>query len=207
MKILTTTILLLLIPFFTVTPVSAAESEGEDGTISAQQAQLDEDAVKYPDPNLIPYRTRRSIFAHALSLPAKIWRLAWTPLGATFIWSEQNKVPDKVIGFLLNDDRTGGFYPLIGLGGNTGTSGGITIFHNNLTNQKEKILLSFLYSSTDNNNAIFAYTDPSLFGSPLFFDVEAEFFSDSDENFFIGGNASTEDDETSYTAHCQKLRF
>jgi len=130
-----------------------------------------EQANEYPDPNLIPYRTKKSALVHVLSLPAKIWHLAWTPLGATVIWVEQSRIQEKAIKFFLNDDQTAGFFPLVSFGGNTGAGGGLMVFDNNLFNKRKRVKASFLYSSSRNNISEIVYADSSLFGSSFYFDV------------------------------------
>ncbi|MFQ6113081.1 MAG: BamA/TamA family outer membrane protein [bacterium] len=193
---------------------SESEASGTQESVRSlnQSSVSEEDSTKYLDPNLIPYRTRRSPLVHFFSIPAKIWHLIWAPFGATVVWIEQNQIQEKVINFFLNDDRTGGFFPLVSLGGNTGAGAGISIFHNDLFNKRKKINISFLYSTMRNNTATLVYSDSSLFGSSLFFNLSGEFFNDSDENLFIKsdlspenlenssirGNLTTEDDETSY---------
>ena len=187
-----------------------AQSEEQKG--KPQEAQ-GEKSSRHENPNNVPYRTRKSVLVHFLSLPAKIWHLAWTPLGATVIWAEQNRIPQKVNNFFyLNDERTAALFPLISLGGNTGAGGGLMLFHNNLFNKRKKIRLSALYSTADNNTASLAYQDSSLFGSSFFFDVTGAYFNDSDENLYIsravspenlndssiGANNSKDSDETSY---------
>lgn len=203
-----------------VQPVQQHESTPAESTLvehqsatSEEASVIQEEAEDYPDPNLVPYRTRKSLLVHFFALPAKIWRLLWTPLGETIIWVEQNRVHQKVINFFLNDERTAGFFPLLSLGGKTGAAGGLTLFHNDLFDQRKKINFSFLYSSTANNNATLAYSDSALFGSSFYFDLLAEYFNDNDENLFIRddvtladlvnssimANQSKEEDETSYS--------
>ena len=59
-----------------------------------------EEVSQYPDPNTIPYKTRKSLIAHFFSIPATAWHLLWTPLGETVIWAEQNRIPQKVKEFI-----------------------------------------------------------------------------------------------------------
>jgi len=173
-----------------------AENNSEQET--AQPENLNqEQANEYPDPNLIPYRTKKSVLVHFLSLPAKIWHLAWTPLGATVIWVEQDRIPEKAMNFFLNDDQTAGFFPLVSIGGNTGVGGGLMVFHNNLFNKGKRAKASFLYSSRNNNITEFFYADSSLFGSPFQFDATTTYFNDLDENLYISDSVSPEDLEDS----------
>ena len=184
-------------------------SQAPEKTIVTEQT-IESD---YPDPNTIPYRTKTSPIVHFFSIPAKVWRLFWTPVGALTIWVEQNRVQEKALDFFFNDERTAGFFPLVSFGGNTGAGAGLTVFHNNLFNKGKKINFSFLYSSSKNNSAKLAYSDFSLFGSSFYFDITGEYFNDADENLYIrgavspenlrdssiGANNSLEDDETSYS--------
>ncbi|MFQ5676721.1 MAG: BamA/TamA family outer membrane protein, partial [bacterium] len=178
------------------------------GKSQTEPQQIDD----YPDPNLIPYRTKKSALVHLLSVPAKIWHAVWLPLGATVIFVEQNRIPQKAANFFMNDDFTAGFFPLLSFGGNTGVGAGFTVFHNNLFDKRKKIRATFLYSSTESNSMTLSYADSSLFGSAFYFDLTGSYFNDSDENLYISpattleqfndssiaGNRSTEADETSY---------
>lgn len=173
----------------------------------------DDDSEKYPDPNTIPYRTRKSALVHFFSIPAKVWHLLWTPLGGTIVWLEQNRVPQKVANFFyLNEERSAAILPLVSLGGNTGAGAGLMLFHNNLFSKGKRIRASFLFNTVDNNSASLVYQDSSFFGSAFYFDITGEYFNDSDENLYIshlvspeslddssiGANTSSEEDETSY---------
>ncbi|RMF65270.1 MAG: hypothetical protein D6743_08265 [Calditrichaeota bacterium] len=205
-------------PMWAQSPV-ASDSSGSQaappdssGLKQGQAVSEETQPSRYPDPNLVPYRTRKSVLVHFLSLPAKVWRLIWSPLGAAMIWEEQHHIHQRLINFFLNDDRTGGFFPIISIGGNTGAAGGLTIFHNNLFNKRKRIRLTVLFNTEDNNSVRLMYSDSTLFGTPLFLDFGGEFLNDSDENFFIRpdvtqqelddssirANESTENDETSY---------
>ncbi|MFQ5675869.1 MAG: BamA/TamA family outer membrane protein, partial [bacterium] len=190
----------------------SVKSKVKETAINLTAAQGDP-ASKYLDPNKIPYRTRKSPLVQFFSLPAKIWHLFWSPLGAAIIWVERNRIPEKAINFFMNDDRTAGFFPLVSFGGNIGTGVGIAAFHNNLFNKRKKVNFSFLFNSFDNNFATLAYSDSSLFGGPLYFNLQADFLNDEDQNLFISdklspedlentsikGNQTTGEDETSYS--------
>lgn len=222
--------LLLLLAFGSLSWLHAQETEVGEGaraqterpqeqgeepqtmTSQAVQSAPNDDLPEYPDPNTIPYKSRKSVLVHFFSLPAKVWHLTWTPLGATVIWVEQNRVQEKALDFFLNDARTGGFFPLVSLGGNTGAGAGLMVFHNNLFNKRKSIQASFLYNTSENHHANLTYSDSSLFGSSFYFDVTGEYFRDSDENLFIAdnisqqalanssiaGNSTEVSDETSY---------
>lgn len=177
---------------------SVTEPEGQRNETEQEENQDD-----YPDPNKIPYRSKKNLAQHVLSIPAKVWRLAWTPLSATAIWVEQNRIHQNVIDFFyLNDERSAALFPLISLGGNTGGGGGAMAFHNNLFGKGKQLSAQFLYSSTRSNSAAIAYKDSSLFGSVFYFDIVGTYFNDSDENLYISSDVSLEDfDESSIGAN------
>jgi outer membrane protein assembly factor BamA len=101
------------------------------------------------------------------------------------------------MGFFLNKEQTGGIFPVLSFGGNTGAAGGVMAFHNNLFDRRKKINLSLLFGSSKDNSAELNYSDKSFFGSSIRFDLSGKYFNDSDENHF-GANQSSEDDEMSY---------
>ncbi len=178
--------------------IAGSESiSGEPGgaTKALKEAQAQVPAMpSYPDPNKIPYRTGKSLLVHFFSIPAKIWHLAWTPLGATVIWMDQNRIPQKLTDFFyLNDERTAAIFPLVSLGGSTGAGGGLMAFHNNLFGNGEKLLAQGLYSSTGNNSASVAFLDSTFLGTQLFFDMTGLYFNDSDENLYVSSDRTTGD--------------
>ncbi len=177
---------------------STAETENQ-----LNETVHEESSDSYPDPNTIPYRSKKSIAQHVLSIPAKVWRLAWTPLGETVIWVEQNRIHKKAIDFFyLNDERSAALFPLVSLGGNTGAGGGAMAFHNNLFGKQKQLFAQFLYSSTRSNSATITYKDSSFFGSSFYIDVTGSYFNDADENLYISSNVSPEDlDESSIGAN------
>jgi len=164
-------------------------------------------ATEYDNPNLIPYRTRKSIAYHILALPATTWRLLWYPLGKTAIWIDQNNIHKKAIGLFLNNDFSAGIFPIMNIGGNMGFAPGLMAFHNNLFDSKKSMNFSSLFASLDNNYTTLTYSDKSLFGSSVRFDFSAHFISDSEENHFIGGNNSTKDDKTYYDVEQGKVQI
>ncbi len=150
------------------------------------------------DPNLIPYRSRRSVFSHMLALPSYAWNAFWYPIGVLEIRMEQGHGNNKLLSWLFNDDFTAGIFPIAKFGGTTGTEVGIRAYHDNLFNQKKKLHFTFLYHSTDDNTAHISYTDPAFLGKNVKMKFTAGFFNDSNENHFVGGNESRQSDRTSY---------
>jgi len=178
--------------------ITVSEIRTRTSNNKAEKTQTRWDSTQYPDPNRIPYRTRRNIFSHALAFPSTLWNAVWYPVGQFTIWMEQKHVHQQLINFFFNKAHTGAIFPVISFGGNTGVAGGIIAFHNNLFNRQKSLNFTFLYGSSDDNSAIFTYTDPEVWGSPAILKLTAEYFNDSDENHFIGGNFSRESDRSSY---------
>lgn len=191
----------------------APTQETSDKSMETPTAEFQKAKQDYPDPNKIPYRSTKSLLVHLLELPAEIWHLIWTPLGATVIWAEQNRVPQKVADFFyLNDAKTAAVIPLVSVGGNTGAGGGLMAFYNQIGGKPRNLNVSALFSTPANNSATLVYQDSSLFNSSFYFDFTGSYFNDSDENFYvsstidtanaldssIGANNSKKSDETSY---------
>ncbi len=166
-----------------------------------------QNSTEFENPNLIPYRTRKSIGYHILAFPATIWRLLWYPVGKTTIWIDQNRIHQKVASLLLNDDMTGGIFPIMNIGGNMGFAPGVMAFHNNLFNKKKSINFSTLFASLDNNYTNLIYSDKSLFDSSLQFNFLGHFISDSEENHFLGGNKGTKDSRSIYDIEEGTVQF
>lgn len=174
-----------------------------DGILSAE---LPADSTRFLHPNQIPYRTRYSIWYHALALPSTIWNAAWYPLGQFVIWMEQNQIHQQVINLFFNADRTAAIFPIAKIGGSTAFSAGVMAFHNNLFNRQKTLNFTFLFGSSNNNFTLLTFNDPGLFGSLLTLQLAAELFNDSDENYFPGGNAGGVENRTGYAISRQNVR-
>lgn len=166
-----------------------------------------QNSSEYDDPNLIPYQTRKSLAYHVLAFPATVWRHLWYPLKKTTIWIEQNYIHLKVISFFLNDDLTAGVFPIMNVGGSLGFAPGVMAFHNNLFRQGKSINFSSLFASLDNNYTKLAYSDKSLLGSSFQLSLSTHFVSDSEENYYVGGNKSTKEDKTVYDIEEGKVQI
>ncbi len=169
-------------------PSAASVQNGSNLPVAAEEGELRNatpDSSKFPNPNTIPYRSKKSPLAHMFSLPAKIWRLVWTPLGATVIWAEQNEIPQKVADFLFPKDRDPliKIIPRIRVGGSTGFAAGALAYIGESNGRK--ISARFLFSSLKNHSVDVGYQNPSLFGSSFYFDLTGNYFKDSRENFYV----------------------
>lgn len=166
----------------------AFEQNSYNLLVAADEGELlnaTSDSSKYPNPNTIPYHSKKSPLAHLFSLPAKIWHLVWTPLGVTVIWIEQNKIPQKLANFLFPKDRDPliNIIPRIRVGGSTGFAAGVLAYIGESSGRK--MSAHFLFSSLRNHSVDVGYQNPSLFGSSFYFDLTGNYLKDSKENFYI----------------------
>ncbi len=167
---------------------TAVEQNGSNLLIASNEGELlnaASDSSSYPDPNMIPYRSRKSPLAHLLSLPAKIWRLVWTPVGATVVWVEQNNIPEKLADFLFpkNRDPLINILPRVRIGGRTGFAAGAKAYIGEKYGRKGSA--RFLFSSFKNHSVDVGYQNPALFSSSFYLDLTGSYIKDSRENFYL----------------------
>lgn len=167
---------------------AAFEQNGATLLVAVDEEELlnaASDSSKYPDPNTIPYRSKKSPVAHLLSVPAKIWRLVWTPVGATIIWVDQNKIPQRLADFLFPKDKDPiiNIIPRIRVGGRTGFAAGALAYIGE--NSGEKVSARFLFSSLNNHSVGIGYENPALFNSSFYLDLTGSYIKDSRENFYV----------------------
>jgi outer membrane protein assembly factor BamA len=103
-----------------------------------------------------------------LALP----RLAWTalvyPLGQLTIYAERTKFPKRILDLFTNASHTFGVLPQVQLGGETGTGGGLRVFHSNIAGKGKQFEGFFVYAGGRGQAGEALYTDPGLAGSRLF---------------------------------------
>lgn len=100
-----------------------------------------------------------------LALP----RLAWTalvyPLGQFTTYAERTRFPKRVLDLFTNASHTFGVLPQVQLGGETGTGGGLRVFHSNIAGKGRQFEGLFVYAGGRGQTGEALYTDPSLSGS------------------------------------------
>jgi len=152
-----------------------------------------------------PYASHHSIARRVLAFPSRLWHAVWSPLGEVMIWEERTAFHKRAMDFLLNDDRTGGFIPMISLGGATGAGLGGKFFHNNLFGQGKKASLAGIFSGTQNYFVDAGLFDPSPAALPFSVGLTMNYIKDSEEDFFPGGFESRLADERNYAFDQMRL--
>jgi outer membrane protein assembly factor BamA len=79
---------------------------------------------------------------------------------------------------------------LIELGGPAGIMGGLALYDNHLFGSDHQVRLEGLYGSSDTFEGEASYDAPDVLGPGSGLRVEANVFSDPNDQFFVGGNAS-----------------
>jgi len=193
--------LLLIICYAYSTDVSAQDKQGDSPKIALQVEISDDDSTvnmnsmhqskffyRIINPEREPIVPRRSILDRTLTLPRNVWNKFYSPLGVLAIWGERVELKRKVFEFLLNENETGGFYPNLTVGGETGASIGGVFFHNNLFDKNVKVNLEGLISGRENISTNADLFIPINSGKQ---NIRAElgWKIDDDEDFFIGSSS------------------
>ena len=100
-----------------------------------------------------PYSSNKSVGGHVLSLPSTLFYWTTRPVGFTLKKAEKN------LPRLFQGERGNyGVFPLFELGGDTGFSYGLLLFHNRPFYPNHSAKIEALFSSSDYNNIDFDYT-------------------------------------------------
>lgn len=145
-------------------------------------------------PNQQPYTTDRSVAYHVLAAPAYALHAVTRPLGWAVRYAER-RVPMLFEGRL----PPRGAIPLANFGGPVQFMGGALLYDNQLFGSDHEARVEGLYGSGNAFRFNGAYQWPAPFGSGTDLDIRANYFSNPDSRFFLGGNASDRSaDATSY---------
>ena len=114
------------------------------------------------------------------------------------IYYERTDLMNRLMDLFYNDERTGGVFPRMAVGGALSSGIGFTAFHQDLFHQKKEVRARYLYATRGNQTADFAYRDPSLFGSKFMLDLDVFWLNFDNGFFFLGGNRAAENGKTKY---------
>lgn len=132
--------------------------------------------------NVTPYESNRSIAYHVLATPAYLLHGATRPLGWTVKYLERN-FPQ----LFKPEPQRRGVLPLVELGGPSGVAGGLALYDNHLFGTNQKARLEGLIGARDFFEVELRYERPRLFGPRTSFFVEANYFSEPEDRFYLGG--------------------
>jgi hypothetical protein len=122
-----------------------------------------------------------------LSFPRSLWTWMVWPLGQATIWAEHEEVPQRVHKFFTNDAGTFGVFPQVQLGGETGTGGGVSLFHNDLFGRDESLEMLYIFSGAGRQRAEALLHDPTVGSGGLFWEAHGAFLETDDEDATING--------------------
>jgi len=135
-----------------------------------------------------PYRSKKSIGGHILSLPATVFHWTTRPIGFTFIKAEKN------LPRLFQGERGDyGVFPLFELGGDTGYSYGLLLFHNRPFYPNHSARVEALFSSRDYNNITFDYRIDRFLSDRGRLDIESTYANRPERTFLFGNDADFDD--------------
>lgn len=136
-------------------------------------------------PNDVPYETNRSLGYHVLAAPAYVLHGVTRPIGWTLKWVER-RFPTV----FEPTQPVRGFLPLIDIGGPAGVLVGGALYDNQLFGTDQRARIQGLYGSSDTFEIRGTYSAP--LGPTTRFEIVGNFFSQPEDDFFIGGNRSDE---------------
>jgi hypothetical protein len=122
-----------------------------------------------------------------LALPRYLWSLLVYPVGEFTIYAERVKLVSKYYNLFINDEGTFGVFPQFQLGGETGTGGGVRLFHTNLWGRRKIFGGSYIYSGGTGQMGEGFYLDPSFLGSGLTWKIEGGFLRTRNREANING--------------------
>ena len=135
-----------------------------------------------------PYSSGKSVGGHILSLPSTLFHWTIRPVGFTLKKAEKN------LPRLFQGERGHyGVFPLFELGGDTGFSYGLLLFHNRPFYPNHSARIEALFSSSDYNDIDFEYTIDRFLSDRGRMEIDAAFARRPDRTFLFGNDANFED--------------
>ena len=123
---------------------------------------------------------------HYLSFPRLLWSAAVYPLGQFAIYAERGELRRRVVDLFTNADGTFGLFPYARLGGETGSGGGFTTFHNDLFGKGKEFHAQFVYAGSGQSGQAF-YSDENVAGGNLYWRADAAYLQTHNEGATING--------------------
>ncbi|HMB41623.1 MAG TPA: BamA/TamA family outer membrane protein [Balneolaceae bacterium] len=136
-----------------------------------------------------PYKSDRTVGGHLLALPSYLAHLTTRP------FSYGIKKAEQVVPGLFEGERGDfGVYPLLELGGETGFSYGLLMFHRNLIDPEHNLRLEALFGSSRYNDFDFEYTVNNFLSKQGILTIDATYANTPDRSLFIGNSTSLSDE-------------
>ncbi|MCW9708677.1 hypothetical protein [Fodinibius salsisoli] len=157
-------------------------------------------------PDSIPYRADRTLARTLLKAPAAVVHLAIQPLKWGINWNEEKQVISRISDFLLNEEKTAGFYPSFSIGGRTAFAAGFTYFNRDLFNGGHSFDFNTFYTNTQNYRLDINYKVPPAPRRRYQIDISGNLRKNNDQDIFLGGNSGPEDLEVDYQIESYNLK-
>lgn len=154
----------------------------------AQEAPAPSRSDSSRHPNEVPYATDRSLAYHVLAAPAYVLHGATRPVGWAMEYAER-RYPGLFEGRL----PTRGGLPLVEFGGPVGVMGGLLLYDRRVLGSRHELQVQGLYGESNAFRTRGQYRMPRVLGPGTEVDVELNYFSDPESEFFLGGNDSDRD--------------
>lgn len=137
----------------------------------------------------VAYKSDKSIGGHLLALPSYTFQAVTFPIEYGFKQAETRLLP-----YLLEGERGDyGVFPLFELGGATGYSYGLLLFHNRPFYPNHSARAEALFGSSDYNDFDFEYEISRFLSDRGRLEIEATYGNLPDRTFFFGNDTSFND--------------
>ncbi|MEX0823468.1 MAG: hypothetical protein WD008_03715, partial [Balneolaceae bacterium] len=179
-------ILLNVIYLFAAFNVSSGQMV-QNPVADSVKIDIDSDSLSADDQSK-PYRSEKTIGGHLLSLPSYLFHWVTRPVGFSF------KKAEILLPRLFEGERGDyGVFPLIELGGDTGYSYGLLLFHNRPFYPNHSARIEALFSSSDYNDIDFEYTIDRFLSNKGRLEIDAAFANRPDRTFLFGNDTNFDD--------------
>lgn len=149
-------------------------------------------------PDSIPYGADPTLGRRLLKAPAAVFHLAALPIKWGLIWNREYQLYTRLSDIFLNEEGTAGFYPNFSIGGRTPFAAGITYFNRDLFNSGHSLDFNTFYTNPENFKLGVNYKIPPDDSRKYQVIVNGNLRENDNQDVFLGGNRSSEDDRASY---------
>jgi hypothetical protein len=152
-----------------------------------------QDSTKSTKTNLEPvlqeqYESKRTVGGHILALPSYLVHAVTRPVSYGIKKAEM--VAPRLFEGIRGDF---GVFPLFELGGETGYSYGLLLFHRNLFHPEHNLRFEALFGSSSYNDFDFEYTVDSFISDKGTLKIDATYANTPERSLFLGNNTTLSD--------------
>lgn len=159
------------------------EVNGQHTGDASSPPDTTESAIDSNGLNFEPYRSDRPAVSHLLALPSYLFHWGTRPLGWAVKWAEI-----ELPRFLQGERGDFGVFPLFELGGETGFSYGLLLFHRSLFHEDHNLRFEGLFGSSNYNEFDFEYTIGNFLSENGELEIETEYGNKPNRTFLLGNN-------------------